>query len=116
MSWITSAIDVLFQRTWWTYRGRPADTFGTSYHWLNVCEAGVWFVLAGLVFARYLRHRNLPVEVCYAIAFLLFGLTDVQEARELSSWLIWLKLVNLVVLLYVRNLVLKRFYVGSKMY
>jgi hypothetical protein len=116
MAWRSLAIDILLRRTWWTYPTSRPDTFDTAYHWLNVCEAGIWFVLAALVFARYLRQRHSPLEVCYAAAFLLFGLTDVQEARELSSWLIWLKLLNLIVLLCLRHVVLKRYYPGSKMY
>ena len=60
--------------------------------------------------------RRSPLEIGYALAFVTFGLTDFREAYALDSWLIWLKLVNLLVLLRFRGLVIRRFYPESKLY
>jgi hypothetical protein len=56
------------------------------------------------------------LEVAYAMAFGLFGVTDFIEAWRLTSWLIWAKLVNLMVLLLLRRTVLRRFYPQCRLY
>jgi hypothetical protein len=75
-------------------------------------EAGIWFIMATLVLKRYLRCRHSSLELGYSLAFLTFGITDVREAWVQQSWLIWLKLVNLIVLLWVRRVVIRRYYPG----
>ena len=47
------------------------------------------------------------------MAFLTFGITDVREAWVQQSWLIWLKLLNLIILLSIRRVVIRRYYPGS---
>ena len=66
---------------------------------------------------RGLRHHGcFLLEIAYSFAFLTFGVTDFREAYALDSWLIWLKAGNLLILLWLRSLVIKRFYPESKLY
>jgi hypothetical protein len=51
-----------------------------------------------------------------AVAFLTFGLTDFREAYELASWLVWIKLLNLIALYLLRRIVMKRYYPASKLF
>jgi hypothetical protein len=50
------------------------------------------------------------------VAFLTFGLTDFREAYELASWLVWIKLLNLIALYLLRRIVMKRYYPASKLF
>jgi hypothetical protein len=110
------AIDYLLFRTWWTYRPANPFWFETPYHAFNLFEGAVWIILSSLVLSRFLCFRHSTVEVVYAAAFFTFGLTDFREAYALQSWLIWLKAANLFVLLWLRALVIRRYYPGSKLY
>lgn len=103
----------LWTREWWRY-GRPPSLLGDAYHWFNIAEGIVWCVLAALVVVRAVRRQRRPVEWWYAAAFAAFGLTDFREAIALHSWLIGLKGVNLVVLLWLRSVVIRRFYPRSR--
>lgn len=115
MDWRTIA-DVLMFRTWWTHQSADTPWVEAPYHAFNLFEGSVWIVLSILVFRRFLIHRHSTVEVGYALAFFTFGLTDFREAYVLQSWLIWIKLVNLLILLYLRALVIKRYYPESQLY
>jgi hypothetical protein len=107
--------DLLF-RTWWTYQSGNPSWFEIPYHAFNLFEGAVWVILSALVLRRFLKCRHSRVEVVYALAFFTFGLTDFREAYALQSWLIWLKAANLLVLLWLRALVLRRYYKDSKLY
>ncbi|HUG90359.1 MAG TPA: hypothetical protein VML55_05980 [Planctomycetaceae bacterium] len=113
---VNALIDTLFYRTWWSYERDTASVFSEAYHWFNLLEAGVWFVFAALVLRRYWRRRHSQLELWYAFSFLTFGITDIREAWFQQSWLIWLKLVNLIVLLWIRRFVIRRYYPGSRIY
>jgi hypothetical protein len=108
--------DYLLFRTWWTYQSGNPSWFEIPYHAFNVFEGAVWVILSGLVLRRFLRNRHSTIEVVYALAFFTFGLTDFREAYTLQSWLIWLKAANLLVLLWLRSRVIKRYYPESKLY
>jgi len=58
----------------------------------NSCEAGLWAIIAGVLFVasiRSARHRS--VSLVAACSFLVFGVTDVIEAHTGSYWEpIWL--------------------------
>ena len=97
-------------------RRRQPFRLNAPYHWFNLFEAGVWFVFTALVLYRWARHRHSLLEPAYAAAFFLFGVTDVLESQALTSWLIWLKLANLIALIWLRAIVIRRFYPGSKLY
>lgn len=109
-------VDLLFLRSWWRYRPRETPWVSIPYHAFNLFEGAAWLVFAGLVLRRSLRGRRAPIEAAYALAFLTFGLTDFREAYALDSWLIWVKLVNLIVLLRLRAVVIARYYRESKLY
>jgi hypothetical protein len=103
----------LWSREWWRH-GRPPSALSDAYHWFNLAEGIVWLVLAGLVAARAARNERRGLEWCYAAAFAAFGLTDFREAFALHSWLIWLKGINLAVLLWLRAIVIRRHYPHSR--
>jgi hypothetical protein len=109
-------MEILFYHTWWSYQPEPDFSGDDLYHWFNLFEGCAWILFAVLVIARYAQRRHSILEIAYALAFLLFGLTDFQEARALNSWLIWLKLLNLIVLLKLRAIVIRRYYPASKLY
>jgi hypothetical protein len=108
--------DYLVFRTWWTYRSGNTPWVEIPYPTFNLFEGTVWVVLSGLVLRRFLKYRHSPVEVVYALAFFTFGLTDFREAYALQSWLFWLKAANLLALLWLRALIMRRYYPESKLY
>ncbi|MCR9200165.1 MAG: hypothetical protein NXI04_16140 [Planctomycetaceae bacterium] len=111
--------EILFVRTWWEF-APPYSVFDQIYHWFNVSEGLAWFVFAGLVWQRGRQHsvagRPSRLEVGYAFAFATFGLTDLQEAWQQSSWLIWLKLINLITLAVLRRRVMTTNYPEATLY
>lgn len=109
-------VDLLFLKNWWRYRPGVDPWVYAPYHAFNLFEGAVWGVLGGLVLARYVRERRSRLEVAYAVVFLTFGLTDFREAYALDSWLVWIKLVNLIVLFWLRASVIRRFYPDSRLY
>ena len=109
-------LDLLVLRTWWRYNPRDNPCVWQPYHWFNLFEGCVWLILAGFVVRRAVAGRRSVLEGCYALAFATFGVTDFREAYALSSWLIWLKLINLIALWRLRAVVLRRYYPQSKLY
>lgn len=108
--------EMLFTRVWWKYDRQDEQWFSGIYHWFNLFEGMTWLVLAVIVLLRYLKHRHSPLEILYGALFLTFAATDFCEAWEQSSWLIWLKLFNLLTLLWVRHAVMKCWYPSAKVY
>ena len=113
---MSDLLDILFTRTWWRYEPGSLSVYNEPYHWFNLAEAGAWFVFAALVARRHLIHRNGSIEWWYALAFVAFGFTDVIESQALTSWLIWIKLANLIALIWLRAVVMRRYYPQSKLY
>ena len=112
---IADVIDFLLTREWWRY-DPAADWYASPYHWINLVEGAAWLIFAALVLTRYARHRHSPIELAYAGAFLTFGVTDFREAYVVHSWLILVKGANLALLLYLRWVVIRRYYPESKTY
>jgi hypothetical protein len=110
------AADYQVFRTWWAYRSDNPTWADVPYHAFNLFEGTVWVILSGLVLSRFLRHRHSKIEILYALAFFTFGLTDFREAYSLQSWLLWIKGINLVALLWLRAVVIRRYYPQSKLY
>jgi hypothetical protein len=109
-------LDLLWTRTWWRYRPGELSEISGPLHYFNLFEGMVWVVFSVLVLFRRGRGGRSALELWYALAFFTFGLTDFREAYALTSWLIWLKLANLVVLARLRTVVIRRFYPTSKLY
>ena len=111
--------EILFVRTWWEFEA-PHTLFDDVYHWFNISEGLAWFVFAALVWRRGRQTSATAypggLEVAYAIAFATFGLTDLQEAWQQSSWLIWLKLINLITLAVLRRRVMTESYPEARLY
>lgn len=94
----------------------PESFWRPAYQWVNRAEGLIWLILAGLVYRRFAKSQKSEVEPLYALAFLLFGISDFIEAVEYPAWLgIW-KVENLLVLLYCRSYLLRVHYVDSKVY
>lgn len=109
-------LDILWFHTWWSYAPSETPLHSIPYHFLNLVEAACWLTFAGLVLRRYARHRRSSLELAYALAFFTFGLTDLREAWALQSWLIWLKLLNLVILAWLRRRVMREWHPEAKVY
>lgn len=116
---ITNMTHWLWFETWWAWK-RPANLAPSfqdlACHYFNLFEASVWFVFAGLVVYRWFRFRQSSLEIVYAIAFLVFGVSDVIEAWRLTSWLLWWKVANLILLFRLRQLVMRRYYPNHRLY
>lgn len=81
-------LEIVFTETWWTYDPRDRSLHSIVYRAFNLVECAAWIVFGALVFARFLRQRHSRLELFYAAAFVLFGLTDLREAYSLQSWLL----------------------------
>ena len=112
-------LDWLWLHTWWSYAGSEDPLHAEIYRWINIVEGLFW---VGLAVAALLRSYRQPsekrskIEWAYAAAFLCFGLTDFREAIALQTWLIWIKLINLIVLIVLRKRVMKTLYPEAKVY
>jgi hypothetical protein len=106
----------LLSNPWWTFDRATTGGWGLAYRGFNLAEATVWFVFAALVVRRWLLNRRSAVEVLYAIAFFTFGLSDVREAHQISAPLVLAKGINLVALLWPRNLAIHAWYPRSRLY
>ena len=105
--------------TWWTWsrhQGQPPSLQDNLCHYFNLFEAAAWFVFAILVFRRWLRYRRSRTEIAYMIAFLLFGVSDVIEAWRLTSWLLWWKALNLIILFLLRRSIIRRCYPDQQVF
>ncbi len=109
------SVEQLLTHDWWRWEP-PGDGFSLAYRGLNLIEGCVWLVFAGQVLARYLRHRHSPLELLYALAFALFGASDFREACALQGWLIVAKGLNLALLVWLRQIVIRRYYPASRVY
>ena len=97
MSWD----ELLWSAVWWRFD--PSAGWTTwLYSGFNTIEGMVWCGLACFTLARWRRRRRSPWEILYSAAFLVFGLTDFYEARELTSWLLWVKAATLAALAVLR--------------
>lgn len=83
---------------------------------MNLIEGTVWLVFALLVLWRCAKHRHSIIELAYAATFATFGLSDFREAYSLQTWLILCKGVNLVALIWLRAVVIRRYYPTSRVY
>jgi hypothetical protein len=98
----------------WRYSASDPSPYQPIYRTINAVEACFWFGFCIAVCIRYARHRKSILEIGYAIAFLLFGLSDVAEMFVVTPALIAAKAVVLVVLLLLRYILIKWYYIGSR--
>jgi len=116
---MSEIIDVLFWQTWWSWSrsaNDPVNWMDRACHYFNFVEATAWFVFSLLVVSRWRRSRCSHLELWYALAFVLFGISDVIEAWVLKSWLLWWKAINLLALFLLRRVVMRRFYPMAKVF
>lgn len=112
-------VDWLWQHTWWSYAGSEDPLHANIYRGINIVEGLFWVGFAVAVLVRSFRQpakKRGGLEWAYAAAFLCFAITDFREAIALQSWLIWVKLANLIVLLWLRRRVMKTLYPDSKVF
>ena len=109
-------LELLWFRIWWRYPDPRDPWFSIPYHVFNLFEGLCWIVFAGLVLRRYLVFRRSPLELIYASSFFTFGLTDFREAYVLESWIVWVKLFNLVLIIRLRSIAIKQWYPGSRLF
>jgi hypothetical protein len=113
---MVNVFEIVFVQIWWTYEAEEPFGFSACYHWFNILEGQVWLVFSALVLLRFLRHRQSRIEVWYCLLFAAFGVSDLVEAWQQSSWLIWLKLFNLYGLVRTREHVMRRHYPAARLY
>lgn len=106
--------DLLLFRTWWQYDALRMSIQSEIYHWFNIVEGCVWVAIGIAVLCRFHRHRHSLLEVYYALALITFGLTDFREAFVMQSWLVWVKGFVLAVLIFLRRIILRRYYPDRK--
>lgn len=106
----------LLETAFLCYDAEEPFGFSACYHWFNILEGLVWLVFSALVLLRFLRHRKSRIELCWCAFFAAFGVSDFVEARQQSSWLIWLKLFNLYGLVRTREHVMRRLYPEARVY
>ncbi|MGB1125971.1 MAG: hypothetical protein ACPG4Q_12260 [Phycisphaeraceae bacterium] len=112
-------IDWLWLHTWWSYAGSEDPLHANIYRGINIVEGLFWVGFTIAVLRRHFKQtaeKRGSIEWPYAAAFLCFAITDFREAVALQSWLIGLKLVNLIVLLWLRHRVMKTLYPKAKLY
>lgn len=110
---------LLFFETWWSWSRSPNETYlwtEIASRYFNFVEAAAWFIFAGLVSRRWHRHHKSLLELWYVFAFVLFGVSDLIEAWILTSWLLWWKGINLMVLFLLRRIIMRRFYPDARIY
>lgn len=103
----TELTEWLWFRQWWNYSA-DAGWLDEVYHWFNIIEGLAWLVCTSVVARRYFSDPKSRVELLYAFAFLTFAASDFREAWVQQSWLLWLKLLNLIVLFRLRRHVMKQ--------
>lgn len=108
--------DLLFRHTWWSWTDGDRSWHSIAVHAFNLVEGLVWAVFSALVLIRHIRFRRSRAELLYSLAFLTFGVSDFVEAYALTSWLIWIKLVNLIVLWRVRAISIRDWYPGNRLF
>jgi hypothetical protein len=108
--------DFFWSRVWWKYPDPTDPWFSIPYHAFNLFEGSCWLIFAALVLRRHLAFRRSRLEILYTLAFFTFGLTDFREAYVLESWLVWVKLLNLLLLIRLRSIAIRRWYPGSRWY
>jgi len=112
-------LDILWTRTWWVYAGSEDPIHAMIYRGINLIEGAFWVGFSVLVLIRRSKQpcgKRTALEIVYAVTFFAFGLTDFREAVALQSWLIWIKLAILILLIMVRRRVIKSLYPESKLY
>ncbi len=100
-------LNALWSEPWWVFDPETAGFWGHLYRGFNLFEGTIWLVLAVIVFRRYLQRGQSEWEIAYALAFFLFGLTDFREAAVESAPLVLVKGIILILLLRLRQFVLK---------
>lgn len=116
---MNDAVQVLWFETWWTWSRPETEPYLWSEiagHYFNYVEALAWFLFAGFVFFRWLRHRHSFVEILYALGFVTFGISDWIESERLTSWLLWWKGANLGMLLWLRHTIKSKWYPTAKIF
>ena len=113
MDWL----DLLWWHTWWEYDPNGSLSDHVWQHGFNLFEGLCWVVYGLLVIRRHLvNQKSVWLELSYAAAFFLFGISDFVQAYRLTSWLLVWKLFNLIALLVLRKLTIKRHYPLSKVF
>ncbi len=110
-----SGLPSLLVDPWWTWDPRSAGIGDVAYRWFNLAEGAAWFVFGLAVLLRWSRYRNSSLEIAYAAAFVMFGLTDVREAWEQSLLLFALKGFVLAILLSLRRVIRRRYYAEGRL-
>jgi hypothetical protein len=109
-------MELLLRLTWWSWTDGDRSWHSIAVHVFNFVEGVAWWMFSALVLRRHLRFRKCRAELLYSLAFLSFGVTDFIEAYALTSWLIWIKLVNLIVLWRLRSTSLGEWYPENRLF
>jgi len=100
----------LWETPWWVYEPATVTALGLAYRCFNLIEGLFWVGFAALVAKRWWHARQSWLEVAYALAFFVFGLTDFREAYVQSAPLVLAKGIVLALLWWLRRTILQRYY------
>ncbi len=112
-------VRILWFETWWSWARSDSEPYlwtDLACRGFNFVEAAAWFVFAGLVARRWWHLHRSRLELVYALAFVLFGVSDLIEAWRLTSWLLWWKGANLAALFWLRRTVLRQHYPEARLF
>ncbi|QDT36799.1 hypothetical protein Pan189_11620 [Stratiformator vulcanicus] len=102
----------------WSWLRDGDEPWGPAYFWFNVAEGLIWFGLGFYVliraYRRSWREGLSPVETAYAVAFVVFGLTDLREAWICTPVLIIAKGLICATILLIRREITRRYYLSTK--
>jgi hypothetical protein len=97
------------------WRVNYGDPLAASYSVVNLLEACAWLTVAAWVIRRHVKQGGGVWNFAYAAAFVVFGLSDVMESQIVPIWLIAAKGFIFATILWLRWVVLRRYYPGQKL-
>lgn len=101
---------------WWVWQPVTAGVGDWAYRLFNLFEGLAWLFFGVLVVHRWFRNRRSIWELSYALAFVMFGLTDFREAYAQTLGLVLIKGVVLTWLMLARRRAIRVWYPGARVY
>lgn len=82
---MSSVIDILWKRTWWSYSRDYALPYSSAYHNFNLLEGAIWIVFCLLVVIRRNRRAKSSVDRGVVVCVCVFHIWPDRFSRGLVS-------------------------------